>query len=482
MKNNNDQPRQLLEWQVCEDEHAWEAAQHTLTSSPGNNATRLDRRWHRYRWHGVVSLLVLAALGGWWAWQRGAAGIAQVESALAVQIATELWQHEQPSGPADATEANLLRIVEMPSNPLEIVTHVDIRGLGEDWAVVDVTIQPTADGPSYRQTRVYREDERGWTRTHASAARWGTVRQLESDHFIFIYHTVDEAAVRHAAPQLDILYPPMHNPLYKPWPADTKLTITLDPEQRPGRISRAGQPNPGIVVASPAAALLPTDLPPGDALLQTLVLALFNQLATETSEATVQMVPGHWNRLHNAARLWFMWEHNLPLASWRKPLVQWVLETPDNSPRRDAYAVPTFARELCAHHELWMPSPLDLHVPIHCSQRRDGAVTIAAWRHHDPPTLQSIDALLYRPFATVHDTALYQEVPLPEPGPHAIILATLLEYVSATYGKGIMPLLLTRVPQHQHADTLIPAVFGVPLTEFEQGWRAFLVEQYELQE
>jgi hypothetical protein len=46
----------------------------------------------------------------------------------------------------------------------------------------------------------------------------------------------------------------------------------------------------------------------------------------------------------------------------------------------------------------------------------------------------------------------------------------------------MVPLLLAKIPQHKRAVTLIPAVFGVPQSEFERGWHAFLVERYGLQE
>jgi hypothetical protein len=39
-------------------------------------------------------------------------------------------------------------------------------------------------------------------------------------------------------------------------------------------------------------------------------------------------------------------------------------------------------------------------------------------------------------------------------------------------------MLLTALPRHERWETLIPAVFGLSLEEFESGWRAFLEERY----
>jgi hypothetical protein len=318
--------------------------------------------------HALVALLLVAFGSGWWVWQRAEAGIAQVETEVQAEVIAELWQGDKPSSQADVAAANLLDRLILPADTGEIITQVELRELGEDWAVVDVTLQPAADGPSYHQTRVYQEDVNGWQRTQASTARWGQPQQLESQNFIFVYHDLDEAAVKQAVHQIDALYPQLHRDLYGTSTAHEKLKITLSPTQSSGPIHQDGYPQVGIVLPSPAAALRPSDLSAGDMLLQSLVLAIFDRQTIDSFPTRIRY--GQWFQLYNAYRLWFIWEHDLPLAQWRAPLVQWIFEKPGDA--RDPYAVPAFARDLCAHHKLWQISPNDVAVPVHCWQRRYG--------------------------------------------------------------------------------------------------------------
>jgi hypothetical protein len=71
-------------------------------------------------------------------------------------------------------------------------------------------------------------------------------------------------------------------------------------------------------------------------------------------------------------------------------------------------------------------------------------------------------------------------LPQPESAAAAVAVATVLEYVASTYGANHVPLLLAAVLEHERAETLIPAVFDLPLEEFESGWREFLQEQYDI--
>jgi hypothetical protein len=466
-----------LEWQVCEDDAAWDAAQHALSSIPVRaTPARMHQFWRRYRMHALVVVLLVAFGSGWWVWQRAEAGIAQVEAEVQAEIVAELWQGDYSSLHAETAGSKAFDKLALPADPGEIITQVDIHELGEDWAVVDVTIQPAADGPSYRQTRLYREDIHGWVREEPAAARWGQPQQLENQYVTFVYHDLDEAAVKEAAPQIDALYPPLYRDLFGTLPAHQKLTITLNPSPTPWLVEQDGSSQTRIVLSSPAGMLLPSDLNAGDMLVQSLVLALFDRQTIDSFPTRIRY--SEWPRLHIALRLWFIWEHDLPLAKWRAPLVQWVFE--DGGEARDPHAVPTFASKLCAHHALWMPTPLDIHVPLQCWQDQEGQVSFSAWRTYEPATKVTLNTLFYRTNANMDDFTNNYGVSLPEPGPSAIMLATIFEYVTARDGASMMPLLLNTIPEHDYAETLIPAVFGVPLTEFEKGWRAFLVERYAL--
>ncbi len=419
----------------------------------------------------MFALLILVVYAASWGRQRAEAGLDAVESELEAEIVAELWR----GTPAGAVEAQGLGITNLPGDPGEIITKVEMRDLGKDWARVELTLQPTADGPSYRQTRVYRASERGWVRTQPTAAQWGTRRQLTSKYFVFAYHTTDDDAVMQAAPQLDALFTEMHTYLDESLVAGAMITITIDPEPS----HATGQLSPGIVVASPAAALTPSDVGPSEVLLQSLVLALYDRLAKNA--LTAHATSGQRFRLLNALRLWFIWEHDLPLGVWRAPLVQWVFAAPNDTQRLAADDIPTFAHDLCAHHTLWVRYPLDVAVPVLCWQNGADEEQVTVWRYQGMIPYISPSSLLYGATANANEESAPAELRLPEPGPYAILLATVFEYMTVTYGRDRLPLLLAAIPQHERAETLIPAVFGVTANEFEASWRAYLAERYALE-
>jgi hypothetical protein len=457
---------------VCADEQSWENAQHELmprVSSSNDPSTTLYTIWQRYRLQVMCALLILAVYAGWWVWQRAQAGLDAIESELETEIIAELWR-------GGAVDAQGLGITNLPTDPNEIVTKVEMRDLGTDWAVVEVTLQPTAEGSSYRQTRVYGARERGWVRVQPTAARWGAERQLASKYFVFAYHTTDEDAVMQAAPQLDALYAEMYTYFHGSLVASEMLTITIDPEHS----HAAGQLHPGIVVASPSASLVPSDVAPSEVLLQSLVLALYDHLAKNAF--TAHGSSGQRLRLLNALRLWFIWEYDLPLGVWREPLVQWVAAVPHDTQHRDAVDIPAFARDLCAHHTLWVRYPLDVAIPILCWQNGTDEEQIRVWRYQSMITYIAPSSLLYGAIANVNEESAPTELRLPEPGPYAILLATVFEYVTATHGRDKLPRLLAAIPQHQRAETLIPAVFGVTAKEFQADWQADLAEHYMLKD
>jgi hypothetical protein len=343
--------------------------------------------------------------------------------------------------------------------------------------VVEVLLKLTADGSSYRQTRVYHDRGLGWVRGEITAAHWGEARQLETEYFIIHYRTLDEAAVMQAAPQLDTLYPELLNSLHRKLTVSEKLRVTIDPEYILGMTVHKTGSQVGIVVASPSATLAPEELAASDLLLQAIVIKIFNRLTINTP--TSYNLPGSWVRIHNSLRIWFIWEHELPLAVWRKPLVEWILHVSGDAARQAESDIPAFADELCLHHSLWMLSPLDIDVPIYCGDRYAGNQKVTTWPSHETIAELFPGSLIYSAPVTSDSWSAYQEVQEWQV-PYTVILATVFEYVASRYGSERIPLLLAAIPEHDRAETLIPAVFDVSLAEFTEGWRAFLAERYEL--
>jgi hypothetical protein len=59
-----------------------------------------------------------------------------------------------------------------------------------------------------------------------------------------------------------------------------------------------------------------------------------------------------------------------------------------------------------------------------------------------------------------------------------VAVATLLEYAVVAYGYEQLPVLLASLARHDDWDTLLPAVYGISASEFEQGWHAYLAKEY----
>ncbi len=57
-------------------------------------------------------------------------------------------------------------------------------------------------------------------------------------------------------------------------------------------------------------------------------------------------------------------------------------------------------------------------------------------------------------------------------------LATLFDYAATTYGRQSLATLITNAVSLSTWETLIPATFGVPYSEFETGWKAHLRNHY----
>jgi hypothetical protein len=180
--------------------------------------------------------------------------------------------------------------------------------------------------------------------------------------------------------------------------------------------------------------------------------------------------------LLHGVRLWQLWATDLPLASWRQPLVQWVFSDARSWLPAPAEVVPSFRAELCAMHRLWLPTPFSPEIPLSCHSAMDTKERALAWRLVNAPPLH----LARLPLVT--QELLMQDYQMSHSGwdhpAAAVALATVMEYAAAAYGPDHIPLLLTKAGQHEDWPTLIPAVFGVSAAEFEAVWQAYLAEQY----
>jgi hypothetical protein len=160
--------------------------------------------------------------------------------------------------------------------------------------------------------------------------------------------------------------------------------------------------------------------------------------------------------------------------------VQWLLNEPKGGARGKSFYSPAFAGELCLHHSLWIRTPLEISVPILCGSSPASEKTINVWRYHEQSLDLSLSTLLYAPTSVMDEFGVPHGDHLQEPGPYAILLATLFEYVASEYGEDAVLQLWAAIPAHRRAETLMPAVFGVSLEEFGEGWHTFLADEYQI--
>jgi hypothetical protein len=346
-----------------------------------------------------------------------------------------------------------------------------LLALPGDTAIVQLLTQSEPDQPALRQTHFYRQTADGWQRTKPDANLWGSPHRLESSHFIFHFRQNDAEVVVAVAPQMDDLYTEIARN-FGLSPNAEKLPIEVTVEQVTGAVPIPQWPHEPLVVPSPAVYLAPVELSDSAILAQSLALPLIDYLGERTIED--HAIPLHWQSLLFGLRLWQLWELDMPLAQWRDEVVKSLYMDASTDDLERISMLPEPYAELCAMHSSWMLSPIMVRIPIECRMSDYGtwlARRVIGYREYTH--LERLGAPLK------WYTEFYEETFFFDPT-EVVALATLFEYVVATYGEGQLPLFLAGVAQYDDWESLTPTVFGVSATEFEAGWRSYLAEQYDL--
>ena len=172
----------------------------------------------------------------------------------------------------------------------------------------------------------------------------------------------------------------------------------------------------------------------------------------------------------NGLRLWQMWDMDLPLAAWRKDVVQWLyVDLLSVAGVRQPPMLPDQYETLCAAHKLWLPSPAQINIPLLCADLDLEYQYFSSWVYVDPPT-RLHDIKLHTP-----QSSPYEEM---RHAGQTVALATLIEYAVVTYGRERLPALVAGLGQYDTWDMLLPAIYGVSRDEFEAGWQAYLAAHY----
>jgi hypothetical protein len=204
-------------------------------------------------------------------------------------------------------------------------------------------------------------------------------------------------------------------------------------------------------------------------LAQSLALPLIDHLLGQTVQRYA--IGTDKTPLLDGWRLWQLWDADLPLSTWRRDIVHWVyVELPASGPGQPA-RLPEQYTALCAMHALWVIRPAQIQIPLLCAPLDQTNEYLSSRLARTPPT--QLPALSAPVVADEQADAQGRTRPLRHPG-EAVALATVIEYVVATYGREQLPALAAALGQHDSWDTLSPALFGVSGDAFEAGWQAYL--------
>jgi hypothetical protein len=294
---------------------------------------------------------------------------------------------------------------------------------------------------------------------------------LETPTFVYHFRQNDTPAVVAVAPQVDVLYTTLrHNFGLSLTPNTEQLVIEVSVTQPPGQATPWFVVPDRFLVPSPAVYWAPVELTDADLLAQSIVLPLLAHVLAQASERYAIGQP--WQSLLDGLGLWQLWDLDLPLASWRQEVVQWIyVDWPANRPRQ-SIVLPDHHRELCAVHLLWLLSPTQIGIPWLCTEL-DGEAWLSLGLR-DP--LLRLDQLAV-PVPPDESLGPLSSSYVPHLG-QTVALATLVEYAVATYGREHLPTLVAGLGQSESWDTLIPAVYGVSHAEFEAGWQVYLKGHY----
>lgn len=460
-----------IEWRIAENDREW--AQLRQPSTPAVQTPRDLRRWV-----GEVLLLmfVLGGIGGW-QWYAAQAEWQQVASELATTIQQEVAGID-PAGAAPVTAqrfdpvALALPVAVKSATPsAQVAPTIHLLDLQANQAIVTVITPTIGQAPAYRQTQFYRHTTAGWQQTAPDATLWEAPQELETASFRWRYRKRDGQVVAAVAPQLEALYTTMrHNFGLTNAPEPSKLVLEVSVTQPAGYVSPWFGVAAAYVVTSPAIYQAPVDLTDAELLRQSLALPLLN---TVSAQARAQYGrPSAWQPLIGGLRLWQLWELDLPLSTWRGEIGGWLYRELAGADGGQRVGLPAHYAELCTDHLRWFPAPLQIGIPLACTDldRQVGYIAI--------PGEQKL--VLHLTHLGASTSGSYAKPSMQGVGPNeqTVLLATLIEYAVTTYGRERLPTLVAALSHHKSWTTLLPALYGVSVREFEAGWLEFLAAHY----
>jgi hypothetical protein len=297
---------------------------------------------------------------------------------------------------------------------VETIEFLDGKAMAQ---VIFTRTLPAGHMVVQRQTQFFAQTAQGWVRTEPVTDFWGEPQTLDTPNLHFLFRSRDRAAVEQLAPRAEELYAALHRATGQSLaPSGGRLTINILPEQVP---SHALFTNGSVRLPSPVLLNPFLDYTP-EYLLAFLVRST---LASQMLDMQLRQTPAkpQWRPLVEGMSVWLLSSDALPLA-----------------PRsmRAGYRVPGNAH-----------GRLDLRVLIGCHPCTDPSSTHTPHAH---------------PVVASHEREQ-----------RLAASRSLFDFIVATHGLDILPVLVQGFGHHGDWEALAPAVFGISAAELEAAWTAW---------
>lgn len=237
---------------------------------------------------------------------------------------------------------------------------------------------------------------------------------------------------------------------------DGRLLVVLRGTDAPVWERAAGR----VTLPSPTALPAPAGTNRQELLRQAWQLALVDEVSRNVRDA--YEMRWDWLPMLGGLRLWLLRDGGGPLGeAWDEVTVR--LYGPEGK-----HLTPDDIADLCAQYAAWDLAPIDFSIPLGC----DSDVGSGAYLIPQPVAL----AALGLPETFENTFAQDSSSWVLTSTSRRVGLALFFEYAAESYGEEKLPVLLGALAQHESWDALIPAVYGVSLEEFEEGWQEWREE------
>jgi len=372
---------------------------------------------------------------------------AEVEAELSDVMAAENWAEQHG-------RADVLRSLSDPQGPGD--RHTDSQGgssarafddelqaaciegvdLSGDMAMLTVVTEDAKESQlsgfeasqRYRTAKFYRQTSEGWLRTGPDVRFWGPPRELETEHFRFLYRRRDSRAVMAAAARIEPIYAALRQDVgLESAGAGEKVTVEI------GLFAVSTEGLSQLLVVdgwlpapSPLLLMLPEGISEEDALVHAIVGPLAQHVAAEALRRTPAQC--QWQTVARAIGLWLRAEQVM---------------LPDREQLKRDRILQTWARATSA--------PL----------------TIIIVPEADCTAVDAAGAYAKAQFALSLAMA-------------SNVATTFVDFAVSRYGREVVPRLIAGLHECDSWESLIATVFETTAPKFEAGWREHIEARYAI--